>query len=86
VTDLVDLQASSFSSSGVHVRRTAASIRGGARANADLPRSSRASGAAREARSGFVPSAVARLRADYVVFACGHGRRTRTVDACEGDF
>jgi len=39
---------------------------GGARANADSTRSSRACGTTREARSGFVPSAAARLAEDYV--------------------
>jgi hypothetical protein len=52
------------------VRLAAASFEGGARANADAICSSRACGTARQARSGFVPSAVARLRGDDIVLAC----------------
>ena len=45
----------------VRVRLAAALLDGGARANADSICSSRACGATRQARSGFVPGAVARL-------------------------
>jgi len=57
----------------VRVRQAAALLDGGARANADSICSSRACVAARQARSGFVSSAAARLKGDYVAFACGSG-------------
>jgi hypothetical protein len=57
----------------VRVRLAVASIEVWARANADSTCSSRACLAARQARSGFVPSAAARLMGDYVVLACCHG-------------
>jgi hypothetical protein len=60
----------SLGASLVRVRLAAALLEGGARANADSICSSRACGAARQARSCFVPSAVARLMGDYVVLAC----------------
>ena len=68
---LATQQASSFNRAGVRVRPAMTSIGVGARANADLPRSSRASGAAGKARIAFVPSAVARLPGDYVASGCG---------------
>ena len=46
---------------------------GGARANADSKRSSGACALRARAPSAFVPSAVARLVGDYVVFGCGGG-------------
>ena len=63
-------RATSFIAIDVRLRPAASSIDVGARANADSNCSSRASGAAREARIAFVPSAVARLLGDYVAFAC----------------
>jgi hypothetical protein len=63
-------EAPSFVASIVRVRLAAALLKGGARANADSTCSSRACLAARQARSGFVPSAVARLMGNYVVLAC----------------
>jgi len=63
----------SLGASLVRVRLTAAPVGGGARANADSMCSSRACCAARQARSGFVPSAVARFVEDYVVLAWRNG-------------
>ena len=63
----------SLGASLVRVRLAAVLLEVGARANADSICSSRACGAVRQARSGFVPSAVARLMGDYVVLACCNG-------------